>query len=141
VVALVGPSGAGKTSIANLISRFYDPTRGRVLIDGQNVREMQIKSLREHIAVVLQETFLFNTTVRDNLLFAKLDATEEDMVSAARAAYAHDFIMELPGGYDTEIGERGVKLSGGQKQRLALARAPRWTRRLSISSNRRWTGC
>jgi subfamily B ATP-binding cassette protein MsbA len=123
VVALVGPSGAGKTSIANLISRFYDPTRGRVLIDGQNVREMQIKSLREHIAVVLQETFLFNTTVRDNLLFAKLDATEEDMVSAARAAYAHDFIMELPGGYDTEIGERGVKLSGGQKQRLALARA------------------
>jgi subfamily B ATP-binding cassette protein MsbA len=123
VVALVGPSGAGKTSIANLISRFYDPTRGRVLIDGQDVREMQIKSLREHIAVVLQETFLFNTTVRDNLLFAKLDATEEDMVSAARAAYAHDFIMELPGGYDTEIGERGVKLSGGQKQRLALARA------------------
>jgi subfamily B ATP-binding cassette protein MsbA len=123
VIALVGPSGAGKTSIANLISRFYDPTQGRVLIDGQDVREMQIKSLRDHIAVVLQETFLFNTTVRDNLLFAKLDASEEEMVAAARAAYAHDFIIELPNGYDTEIGERGVKLSGGQKQRLALARA------------------
>jgi subfamily B ATP-binding cassette protein MsbA len=123
VIALVGPSGAGKTSIANLISRFYDPTRGRVLVDGYDLRDMKVKSLRAHISVVLQETFLFNTTVRDNLLFGKLDASEEEMVNAARAAYAHDFIMELPEGYDTEVGERGVKLSGGQKQRLALARA------------------
>jgi ABC-type multidrug transport system fused ATPase/permease subunit len=123
VIALVGPSGAGKTSIANLISRFYDPAQGRILMDGQDLREVQIKSLRSHIAVVLQETFLFNTTVRDNLLFGKLDASEQEMIAAARAAYAHNFIMELPEGYDTEIGERGVKLSGGQKQRLALARA------------------
>jgi subfamily B ATP-binding cassette protein MsbA len=123
VIALVGPSGAGKTSIANLISRFYDPTCGSVLIDGHDLRGVQIKSLRAHISVVLQETFLFNTTIRDNLLFAKPDANDEEMVAAARAAYAHDFIMELPDGYDTAIGERGVKLSGGQKQRLALARA------------------
>jgi subfamily B ATP-binding cassette protein MsbA len=123
VVALVGPSGAGKTSIANLISRFYDPKEGHVLIDGQDLRNVTVKSLRAHIAIVLQETFLFNTSIRDNLLFATPDATEEEMINATRAAYAHDFIMELPDGYDTEIGERGVKLSGGQKQRLALARA------------------
>ena len=123
VVALVGPSGAGKTSIANLITRFYDPTCGHVLIDGHDLRGVQVKSLRAHISVVLQETFLFNTTIRDNLLFAKPDASEDEMVAAARAAYAHDFIVELPDGYDTAIGERGVKLSGGQKQRLALARA------------------
>ena len=123
VVALVGPSGAGKTSIANLLCRFYDPIHGRVLVDGHDLRGVQVRSLRQHVAVVLQDTFLFNTTIRENLLYGKPDASEEEMVAAAEAAYAHEFIEQLPQGYDTEIGERGVKLSGGQKQRLALARA------------------
>ncbi len=123
MVALVGPSGAGKTSIANLLCRFYDPQRGRVLIDGHDLRDVQVQSLRQHISLVLQDTFLFNTRVRDNLRYGKRDASEEEMVAAAEAAHAHGFIQELPEGYDTRIGERGVRLSGGQKQRLALARA------------------
>ncbi len=122
-VALVGPSGAGKTSIANLLCRFYDPDQGRVLVDGHDLREVKVQSLRQHVAVVLQDTFLFNTSVRENLRYGKPDADEAEMIAAAKAAYAHEFIEQLPEGYDTDIGERGVKLSGGQKQRLALARA------------------
>jgi ABC-type multidrug transport system fused ATPase/permease subunit len=123
MVALVGRSGAGKTSIANLLCRFYDPVEGEVRLDGHDLRHVQRASLRGQIAVVLQDTFLFNDTVRANLLYGKPDATEEEMIAAAEAAYAHEFILELPNGYETEIGERGVRLSGGQKQRLALARA------------------
>ncbi|MFW6135769.1 MAG: ABC transporter ATP-binding protein [Chloroflexota bacterium] len=123
MVALVGPSGAGKTSIANLLCRFYDPDSGRVRVDGHDIREVDVQSLRQHIAVVPQDTFLFNTSVCENLRYGKPDASDAEMVEAAKAAYAHEFIRELPDGYETQIGERGVKLSGGQKQRLALARA------------------
>jgi ABC-type multidrug transport system fused ATPase/permease subunit len=123
MVALVGPSGAGKTSIANLICRFYDPIQGTVSIDEHDLRKVKLETLRSQVTVVLQDSFLFNNTVAENLLYGKPDATDEELIAAAKAANAHDFITELPHGYDTEVGERGVKLSGGQKQRLALARA------------------
>ena len=123
VLALVGPSGAGKTTLVNLIPRFFDPQGGQVCIDGHDVRSVQVKSLREQIGLVPQDTLLFGGTVRENILYGKLDASEEEMIDAARAANAHDFILQLPKGYDTIVGERGVKLSGGQRQRVAIARA------------------
>ena len=123
IVALVGRSGAGKTSIVNLIPRFYDPIAGRILIDGFDVKYVTQSSLRSQIAMVLQDTFLFNGTVRENIRYGKLEATDEEVIEAAKAANAAEFIDEMPMGYDTEIGERGIKLSGGQKQRLAIARA------------------
>ena len=123
IVALVGRSGAGKTSIVNLIPRFYDPSAGRILIDGFDVKYVKQESLRKQIAMVLQDTFLFNGTVRQNIRYGRLEATDDEIIEAAKAANAAEFIDEMPAGYDTEIGERGVKLSGGQKQRLAIARA------------------
>ncbi len=123
IVALVGRSGAGKTSIVNLIPRFYDPIAGRVLIDGTDIRTVTQASLRRQVAKVLQDTFLFNGTVSENIRYGKLEATDEEVREAARIANAEEFILDMPSGYETEIGERGIKLSGGQKQRLAIARA------------------
>jgi ATP-binding cassette, subfamily B, bacterial MsbA len=123
VVALVGPSGAGKTTLVNLIPRFYDPTAGRITVDGYDIRHVQMRSLREQIGIVPQETALFSGSLRDNIAYGKLDASQEEIEAAARAANAHDFIQELPLGYATTVGERGVKLSGGQRQRIAIARA------------------
>jgi len=123
VVALVGPSGAGKTSLANLVMRFYDPTEGQVLVDGQDLRDITLYSLRSQIGLVPQETILFGGTVKDNILYGRAEASDEEVIAAAKAANAHDFIAVLPNGYDTEVGERGVKLSAGQRQRIAVARA------------------
>ncbi|CAB3391501.1 ABC transporter ATP-binding protein [Kyrpidia spormannii] len=122
LVALVGPSGAGKTTLSYLIPRLYDPEVGRVTLDGHDLRDVTLSSLHGQIGVVTQETFLFHASLRDNLLYAKPDATEEEMEAAAKAAYIHDMIQGLPDGYDTLVGERGYKLSGGEKQRIALAR-------------------
>ncbi len=123
VVALVGPTGVGKSTLASLIPRFYDVNRGRITLDGHDIRDLTIESLRRQISIVLQDVFLFHGTVRENILFGLPDAGEEEMKEAARVANAVEFIDKLPEGYDTVIGERGVKLSGGQKQRLAIARA------------------
>ena len=122
-LALVGPSGAGKTTLFNLIPRFYDPTKGRICFDGVDIRGVTQASLREQIGIVPQDTQLFGGSVRENIIYGRLDATEDELIEAARAANAHDFIMELPDGYETIVGERGIKLSGGQRQRVAIARA------------------
>jgi subfamily B ATP-binding cassette protein MsbA len=123
VVAIVGPSGAGKTTIANMIPRFYDPTDGNITIDGIDIKTVTLRSLREQIGIVPQETVLFNGSVYDNILYGKLDASHDEVLDAAKAANAHNFIMDMPEGYDTQIGERGSKLSGGQRQRISIARA------------------
>lgn len=121
--ALVGSSGAGKTTLADLLPRFYDPTRGRVLIDGVDLRELRINSLRHKMAIVSQDTFIFNTTVRENIVYGVEVASDEDIYEAARMANALDFILDLPLGFETVLGDRGVRLSGGQRQRIAIARA------------------
>jgi subfamily B ATP-binding cassette protein MsbA len=123
VLALVGPSGAGKSTLVNLIPRFFDPSQGRVLIDGCDLRQVQLLSLRQQIGIVPQETLLFGGSVLENILYGRLEASQAEVVAAAQAANAHEFIQQLPNGYDTLVGERGVKLSGGQRQRIAIARA------------------
>lgn len=123
IIAFVGPSGAGKSTLFNLIPRFYDADSGIVTVDGNDVRDITQASLRQHIGIVPQETLLFGGTIRENILYGKLDAREEDIISAAESANAHTFIKDLPHGYDTVVGERGIKLSGGQRQRIAIARA------------------
>ncbi len=120
--ALVGPSGGGKTTLCHLLPHFYDIHEGEILIDGRDIRSMTMESLRRNIGIVQQDIYLFNASIRDNILYGRLDATEEEVITAAKRANIHDYIMEMPEGYDTVIGERGVRLSGGQKQRLSIAR-------------------
>ena len=122
-VFMVGPSGSGKTTLCNLIPRFYDVTEGRINIDGQDIKNVTLKSLREQIGFVQQDVYLFSGTVFENIEYGKLGASREEVIAAAKQAGAHGFITELTNGYDTYVGERGVKLSGGQKQRISIARA------------------
>jgi len=123
VVALIGPTGSGKTSLINLIPRFYDVSEGAVLVDGVDVRRVELSSLRRQIGIVLQTSLLFSDTIRANIAYGRPDASEEEIIAAAQAAQAHEFIMGFEKGYDTIVGERGVTLSGGQRQRVAIARA------------------
>ena len=122
-IALVGSTGAGQTTVANLISRFYEVTSGEVLIDGYNVNDVTLESLRSQIGVMPQDTFLFSTTIMENIRYGKLDATDEEVIEAAKAVSAHEFIMKFEKGYDTEVNERGTRLSAGQRQLIAFARA------------------
>ena len=121
-VALVGPSGGGKTTICSLLPRFYDVTGGKITVDGHDVRSLTLKSLRSQIGVVQQDVYLFSGSIRENIAYGKPDASEEEIIAAAKQANIHDFIMELPEQYDTFVGERGARLSGGQKQRISIAR-------------------
>jgi ABC-type multidrug transport system fused ATPase/permease subunit len=123
VVAIVGPTGAGKTTLASLIARFYDPKKGRVTLDGLDLRDLAVKTLRDHIALVIQEPILFSTSIRENIAYGRPEATQAEIEDAAKAANAHDFILELADGYNSQVGERGVRLSGGERQRIAVARA------------------
>jgi ATP-binding cassette subfamily B protein/subfamily B ATP-binding cassette protein MsbA len=123
VVALVGRSGAGKTTVTDLVARFHDPTKGRILLNGTDIRELRLQSYRDLLAIVQQDVFLFDGSVRDNIAYGRHDASDAEVEDAAHRANAHEFIVRLPEQYDTFIGERGVKLSGGQQQRLAIARA------------------
>ena len=149
--AFVGPSGGGKTTLCHLIPRFYDVVEGAILVDGKDIRDLTLSSLRRNIGLVQQDVFLFTGTIRDNILYGNPEASEVEMVEAAKLAQIHDFIMTLPDGYDTYVGERGVKLSGGQKQRISIARVflknppililmrppLLWTRRQSMRFKRR----
>ncbi|MDO9350935.1 MAG: ATP-binding cassette domain-containing protein, partial [Deltaproteobacteria bacterium] len=123
IIAIVGMSGAGKTSLVNLLPRFYDVEEGQILIDGFDIRKVTLKSLREQIGLVTQQTILFNDTVRNNIAYGSLLRSDQEIIEAAKAANAHDFIQRFPQGYDTVIGEGGVKLSGGERQRISIARA------------------
>ena len=120
--ALVGPSGGGKTTICHLIPHFYDVTDGQILLDGKEIHSLTMESVRRSIGIVQQDIYLFNASVRENILYGRLDATDEEVMEAAKRANIHEYILSLPEGYETKIGERGVKLSGGQKQRLSIAR-------------------
>jgi subfamily B ATP-binding cassette protein MsbA len=123
IVAIVGPTGSGKSTVINLLHRFYDPTAGRITMDGHDLREVRLDSLYRQIALVPQETILFGGTIRDNIRYGRESAPESEIIAASRAAHAHDFIVGFPDQYDTVVGEKGINLSGGQRQRIAIARA------------------
>jgi ATP-binding cassette, subfamily B, bacterial MsbA len=123
IVAIVGPTGVGKSTLANLIPRFYDPTQGQVLFDGVNIKDVTFESLRQQIGIVTQETVLFNDTVKANIAYGHLEASQSQIEAAAKKAFAHEFILSMPQGYDTVVGDQGFRLSGGERQRIAIARA------------------
>jgi ATP-binding cassette subfamily B protein/subfamily B ATP-binding cassette protein MsbA len=123
IIAVVGPTGVGKTTLVSLVARFFDPWQGRIMLDGRDLRDLQLKSLRRHVALVLQEPFLFPLTIAENIAYGRPGATHDEIEAAARNANFHDFIIGLPHGYDTVLGERGITLSGGERQRLSIARA------------------